>query len=414
MTACLTAQEVALDDEVFASEALCRRALATDYPDFLDRLSTVPKTPESCFEFLYALPHDRKQMQALRRLEAEAARAGIDTPYAVEHFVVLQAYLAALPRLRSLPVDDSVKQQFCATCRLLASPLQTRENRLAHDSDAFAELAQIVTLRRFHAGQLSFDIMNMPRAWLLKVHPFELGSLTLEIMVGIGGLGPVVMPHINYWRPNPLFILRREQEHALWRIAKSLERQRHVRGLAASSWLYCQEVGESFPHLAWVRNFFVNRGAYIVDAGPALVDAGFLVGSEKRRRLYADGKFRPRETLVLWRRRDMLTWASSCTGPNEAARPRSVSPSSVRATPPRCPTNNITDHRRKLQNGRATLIDCKRLLFYNPRHYVVAILFLPALFFAILAGALWTAAAGVPVFIFIICVMWMFQYFCLQ
>ena len=125
-----------------------------------------------------------------------------------------------------------------------------------------------------------------------------------------------------------------------------------------------------------------------VDAGPALVDAGFLVGSEKRRRLYADGKFRPRETLVLWRRRDMLTWASSCTGPNEAARPRSVSPSSVRATPPRCPTNNITDHRRKLQNGRATLIDCKRLLFYNPRHYVVAILFLPALFFAILAGAL--------------------------
>ena len=66
MTACLTAQEVALDDEVFASEALCRRALATDYPDFLDRLSTVPKTPESCFEFLYALPHDRKQMQALR------------------------------------------------------------------------------------------------------------------------------------------------------------------------------------------------------------------------------------------------------------------------------------------------------------------------------------------------------------
>jgi hypothetical protein len=408
----IVTREVTLDDEVVASETLCRRALQTDYPGFPDRLPTAPKYPEDCFEMLCGIPYDRKHVQALYRLKAEAERIGLRTPYAVERFIVLQAYLVSLPRLLSLPVDQSVNRQFCGTCRQIALPVQAPDTRLALDSDAFAELAQIITLRRFHAGQLSFDIMKMPRAWLLKIHPIALLGLIHEIWSRFGGFGPVAMPHVNYWRANPSFILRREQERALWRITKSIEYQNDIKGMIASSWLYSPNLAESVPHLGWVREFFIAHNAYIVDAGPALEDAGFLVGSEKRRRLYADGGFRPRETLVLWHRADMLAWANKCRDLHEPASPRNR-PSNTRATRHTHPHQN-SNVNRTTKSKQYTLIDCRRLLYYRPRCYVFAILLLPALCAAILSGAGWTAWAMFPTFLSVLFFMWLFQYFLLQ
>jgi hypothetical protein len=405
-------REATLKDEIIASETLCRSALEADYPGFVDRFPMAPKNPEDCFELLCGIPYDPKRVRALLTLKTGAERAGLRTPYAVERFIVLQAYLVSLSRLLSLPVDQSVNRQFCATCRQVASPVQAPDARLALKSDAFAELAQIITLRRFHAGQLSFDIMRMPRAWLLKVHPIELPGLIREITSGFGGLGPVVMPHINYWRSNPLFILHGEQQRALWRIAKSIEYEYHIKGLIASSWLYSLTVGEIFPYLAWVRDFFIEHNAYVVDAGPALADAGFLVGSKKRQRLYSEGNFHPRETLVLWRRADMLAWANRSLKLREPARPVS-GPSNVRTTG--CPHHlsnldaNITT---KLK--QYTLIDCKRLLYYKPRRYIMIVLLLPALCAAMLSGASFTVWSVLPIFGFVFFLMWLVQYFFLQ
>jgi hypothetical protein len=406
------AQEVTLNDEIITSETLCRNALQADYPEFIDRLLEVPKNPEDCFELLCGIPYDPKCVQRLHRLKAEAERVGLRIPYSVERFIVLQAYVVSLPRLLYLPVDQGVNKQFCATCRQIASPVQAPDTRLALDSDAFAELAQIVTLRRFHAGQLSFDIMRMPRAWLLKVHPIELPGLIREISAGFGGLGPVVMPHVNYWRSNPLFILQGEQQRALRRIAKSIEHEYHIRGLIASSWLYALEVGELFPYLAWVRDFFIEHHAYVVDAGPALVDAGFLVGSKQRQRLYAEGKFHPRETLVLWRRADMLAWANSCPQVQESVCPVNRTPNTTTIRHPLSAPNS--DASKKTQTRQYTLIDCKRLLYYRPRRYIVMILLLPALCAAILSGAGFTVWTMPPTFIFVVFLMWLFQYFYLQ
>jgi hypothetical protein len=409
----LAPQEMSLGDEIFVAETLCRRALEADYPDLVDRLPSVPKDAEGCFELLCGIPYDQTRVVALRRLRADAELAGLCSPYAVERFVVLQAYLVALSRLRSLPVDESVNRQFCATCRQLASPLPARESRLAQDSDAFAELAQIVTLRRFHAGQLSFDIASMPRAWLLRVHPLELPGLIREIVSGIGGLGPVVMPHINYWRANPMFIFKGEQERALWRITKSIEHESRIKGLITCSWLYSIATGECSPHLVWIRDFYVDHNAYVLDLGSAPVDSGFLVGSEIRRRLYAEGKFHPRETLVLWRRADMLAWANSHPELGEVAGSRNArSPNVGEIQRPR--VEQKSDANRMLRSGQYTLIDCKRLLFYKSRHYIAIVLLLPALCAAILAAAIWTVEAGCLAFIFSICFMWLFQYFVLQ
>jgi hypothetical protein len=403
-----------LDHEISACELLCRRALAEEYPDFADHLPGLPKDSQGCFELLLGVPYTRACLLALRRIKVQAGGIESDTPYAVERYVLLQAYLVALPRLRSLNVDDSVNRQFCGICRLVAAAAAAAsEARLALGSDAFAELAQIVTFRRFHAGQLSFDIMPMPRAWLLRVHPFEVFDLIREIIYGFGGRRPVIIPHVDYWRANPLFLTQAEQERALRRIVGTVERQPMIKGLVSSSWLYCAEIGKSSPHLAWVRQFFLDNNAYIIDGGPTLIDAGFLLGSEKRRQLHAQGKLRPRETLVLWRRADMLAWA---TNYREAGRTgQSAGGSSLRNTAGLgLRFNRDTDANRLPRSGRFTLIDCKRWLYYKPWRYIFTVLLLPAVCAAILVSAAWTSLAALPVFVAALFLMWLFQYFFLQ
>jgi hypothetical protein len=403
----------ALKNEIVAAETLCRHALETDYADFIVRIPAAMKSPEGCFELLCGIPYDHRRMAVLRRLKVEVEQRGLRVPNAVERFVVLQSYLIALPRLPSLPIDEDVNRQFIATCRQVASPFLTRESRLEQDSAAFTELAQIVTLRRYHAGELSFDIMKMPRAWLLKAHPIELPGLVREIVYGMGGFGPVVIPHVNYWRRDPIIISSREHKRALLRIGKCIERDRRIKGLVSSSWLYCDTVGKHFPHMGWLRDFFVDHNAYVVDLGPALVDSGFLIGNEKRRRLYAEGEFHPRETLILWRRAEIMAWMRSYLAQGAESRPHKVPPLDVRA-PERSPTKRKPIMRRMLRSGRLTLIDCKRLLWYKPRTYIAIVLLLPALCAAILATATWTVGTGYLAFIFAVSFMWLFQYFVLQ
>ena len=119
-----------------------------------------------------------------------------------------------------------------------------------------------------------------------------------------------------------------------------------------------------------------------IDAGPALADAGFLVGNERRRQLYASGVFRPRETIVLWSRADMLAWARRRPELADGAGERAACEAHKGAVGARAQTPA-----RYWRSGRWTLMDCRRLLYYRPRPYVALVLALPALLGAGVAGA---------------------------
>ena len=74
---------------------------------------------------MLGIPDDPRRMEVARRLKRTAAELERETPFAFERLLTLQAYLEALPRLRDTPAPDSLKQQFCVTCRrsrLCAAP----------------------------------------------------------------------------------------------------------------------------------------------------------------------------------------------------------------------------------------------------------------------------------------------------
>ncbi len=405
-------QEESVANEIRSSAELCRAALATDPLASVGQLSLAPQSPQACFDLVLGIPYDARCMEVVRRLKRDAAKRGHSAPFAVERFLALQTYLVALPLLQQMPVPDSIKRQFCITCRDIASTPQQPDPRLALESHEFPELAQIATLGRFHAGQCSFDVIRrMPFAWLLKAHPFDLSGFIGALCFGMRGVGPMVEPHINWWRANQMFLTKREHERSIWRIAQFVEERPEIKGLVSSSWLYGVETGDQSPHLAWLREIYAAEKARIIDAGP-VVDAeerGFLVGNELRRKQYVSGVFRPRETIVLWSRADMLAWARRhpelADGAAKRAAPTAPKPiAGARAWPPA----------RRWRSGRWTLIDGRRLLFYRPRLYITGVLLLPALLGAGVAGAMWSQAAMPLAFVGLVACLWVFQYFFLQ
>ena len=393
-----------LADQVAATEALCRRSLDQQFDGI--RLAGAPRDPIAWCRLLSKIPDGWWADRRLRILRRQAIRHNPQLPPGtVERYALLQAFLASLRKIPGLPVHDSVKRFYCSQCAEIADPPPRRAAFFRQGQPPFDEMAKIASLRRLPAGQLSFDVTRFPRSWLLRIHPANLpaavGALSRQ------GLGPVVAPHLSHWRANPLFVLKEENERSLRRIAKCMELQPDIGGLVADSWLYSADVGSEFPHLAWLRNFFLDHGAFLVEMETAAPDSGFLVGSAKRRQMWEQGRFRPRRTLVLWDRHSMLSWA--------AAQPESIMTGDHDA-PQHCSTgvSCATAPRRRLQNGRFPWLSADTLLRKHPKPYIALTLVAPSLASALTATAHGGTWSAMPAFLATFAFMWVFQYFILQ
>ncbi|MBY0430367.1 MAG: hypothetical protein K2Q10_04155, partial [Rhodospirillales bacterium] len=302
---------VALDARLAEVTALCLDTLASEFAGFTERVPSPCHTPEQWFAELRKAPSSKVAVEILARMRDTAAAPGMPRPFggAVRH-ALLQAMLAALPRVPALPVEPFVKHLCCDMFTLIARPKPQWEDHFHETHWRFVELVKLVTLRRLPAGQHDWVIDGLPRSWLLGIPLPKWPGLLWEVAQGFGAFSPLAAIHHNPWRANPL-ILGSEANRSVWLIAKSLQRQPEVRGLIGRSWFYSSVVSEVSPHLAWLRGFFVENGAYVVEMEEAKPNAGFLIGSTRRRKLYEEGKFRPRVTLVLWRRADMLAWADA-------------------------------------------------------------------------------------------------------
>lgn len=401
-------------EEIAATHDLCSKALESSDVDAFVGLRNLPTSAKGWFTLLSGIPEDPKRVRQLQLLQAEAAQIAGYVAGTLERFGILQVLVEVCPKLTILPVHPSVHLEFCATARRVADHSQGWPTNFHYDSDAFEELCRIVTLRRYHAGQLSFDIMSMPRTWLLKVHPLVLPKVIGELVGRMGGIRPIAMPHLNYWRRNPILMTPNENERSLWRMAKTIELQPDVKGFVASSWFYCASVGKISPHLAWVRDFFQDHGAFLADMDPAPIRSGFLIGSQRRRQLYTEGKFRPRQTLVLWPRDEMLRWAASYpyVPMDQASVPEKQL--SINASPrlPISDSRSIIVH--ATSSGRFTLLNCEPVLNFTPRRYVLAVFVIPWILLVVLATVAFGFGGTVLAAVLVPIVIWLIQYLFLQ
>jgi len=294
--------------------ALCRRTIEADFGgcergrtpwEWYRLLQDFPVMPVGRYP-----PTDSVHIASVAELRrAKRALAGGWPPGAFERYVLLQAMLVSAPQVPELRLDASVKRMILDLFARFARPSAREAAYFDLDGPRFPEMAEVATLERFPAGQYEWRNECLPRAWVLTTQPLAVPAL-IRTMWKLG-TNPYARFHVNYWRANPLMVFGAEAERSFWRISRSLALQPENKGLLGVSWFYSTALYKTTPHMRWTRDFFLARGALLAEMEHASDDAGFLTGSAKRRQLFEEGKFRPRLTLVVWPRDDMLAWAES-------------------------------------------------------------------------------------------------------
>ncbi len=368
--------------ELTAAAAKCRKAL--EQPEFAGleaRLPGAPSDAQEWFRLLHGYPHETED--EFRRLAvalpADAAAAGVR----VEHYAAIAALTVAVPRVNAERVPNSVKRLYAAFASEIAARAGHWESHFDVANWRFNDLAHLASLRRFPAGEINFEAgVRLPAYHALCIHPLDLPGFLTELAFAVGGTRPFMSLHFHYARPNTLVAPQIEFERSLWRVAKAMELQPDIKALISNSWFHSPRVAETFPRLGWMRDVFVNGGAYAVDMEPGRpADIGY--NSARRRQLYEEGKFCPRQTLILWPRDDVLRWANSRPHlASDGDTPPAAPPSRryhIRIAPP-------GPARAAKHNSPLTLWDGVAAYARGPMRYVLLVLALPALMIAALAG----------------------------
>lgn len=159
-----------------------------------------------------------------------------------------------------------------------------------------------MTARRFCAGTFHWEECGLRRSWLAKVPSRDWVGLG-RVFLKMGGLGPMMFPHLNPRRSSPR-IAEPRLSLSLAAFAESIERRPDLRGLAAASWLRSPDTHRVSPRLAAVNAPILADGGFVTTVGRAPEDV--FARSATRKRLYEEGTFMPTIGLVLWPRADML------------------------------------------------------------------------------------------------------------
>jgi hypothetical protein len=402
-----------IKDSLVEAQHMCRDAIEREgFQRLMQSLPFAPRDALGWFELLSMYPEQARSVEVIRQMKAALPAASIHAGASVERYALLQAFSVGATKIGTKPVACSVKRRFALTCKEIAEKQRQWDPFYDESSVHFYEGAQLAALQRYPAGSAVFGFYpRLPYSWALKVRPTQLPGLVRQIAIAMGGVGPYVSPHINNGRPSKIILTKSQTLRSIWRIAKTLEMNPQIKGLCCMSWFFSAATGRVFPHLAWLRSMYIDEGAYVVELWPERDVASLAVGSDLRKKLYEDGKFNPRRSLVIWPRYEILAWASrhlefaDCDDEPIAAPTQESYVRSVPSPPPLCCAKH---------NSSIHLWDGLKLLNCSPKRYIFQVLLLPsftAAVVAIIAIAWWTS---IPAFLFVFVAAWLLQYYCFQ
>jgi len=231
--------------------------------------------------------------------------------FAPERYILVTAARASLGRLASARIAPDVQRLMRQEYEFLADPGEDWLNTFESGSRTSLAYAEMALLDRFSAGQLHWVVSGIPRSWMLQLSARDYPRV-LRSLWRMGGFHPCFFIHIVPPRSYLPILLERESTRSYYRMAECMELQPEIRGIVTASWLNSDDTLRVSPHLRWMNKVILENGGTVSPIGYTPPDAGFLVGSPERQRLYEAGEYRPRDGLVVWPRRAVLQWLARC------------------------------------------------------------------------------------------------------
>ena len=241
--------------------------------------------------------------QAIAALKRKAGVEGDE----VERLLLWHAAQGALPQVPSLPVEPSVRRRLEDDIQ----QLHRSKMPLTVGSYHFDRASKMVTLRRFPAGPMEWEVSGIPRRCFLQgAFAANLRFLAFVIF-RTGGFAPFFYMHVAPSPRNRGLSVPAEVCRSYYRMARSLELQPEVRGLVAYAWFHDPAALRDHPHLEAINRPYLKHGGLITVLGPAPADSGVLQGNAKRSADYLSGKVQYRYGFAVWPREAAVQWAKA-------------------------------------------------------------------------------------------------------
>jgi len=135
-------------------------------------------------------------------------------------------------------------------------------------------------------------------------------SSALYMLLFKGGSGPWFRYHVDERDLSDFHETGWDESYKI--IAHYLKKNPSIVGIVGTSWFYDPQIPDVSSHLAYLQKRQLERGAFIVRHGTdenSIYNA--TLKSEKRKKLYEEGKYIPISCSLFWHRDDLLKWAEN-------------------------------------------------------------------------------------------------------
>jgi len=254
-------------------------------------------------EAAWTLLSSEANVELVAALKKEATLEGDE----VERLLLWHASRQALPRISSLPVDESVRGRLDRDLR----DLHAMNVSMAAGSYHFDRAAKMATLRRFPAGPMEWELSGIPRYYFLKAaFPANLRLLAFVIF-RLRGRSPCFFIHVAPTPRNRALRVPKEVLRAYYQMVRSMQLQPEVRAILAHAWFHDPAAVRDYPHLEVLNRPYVNGGGLITLLEPAPPSSGVLEGNAQRRADYLAGNVQYKYGFAIWPRDAAIRWADA-------------------------------------------------------------------------------------------------------
>ena len=280
-------------------------------------LSLLGATPADCARLAAQVNENPASLAPIHAWKRQAG--GKYTGDALERVLLRAAAAENFPRIAGLPVPEQVKalltQEFEFYARPTGmTPAMTHAathgtNPLEAGGYPFVTACKVISLRRFPAGPLDWEIAGFPRSWLLQVRTADLARVAWFLAARVGGFEPMFFTHVARRPKNRSLIIEKEVLRSYCRIAGALELQPGIKGILTASWFHDRAAVKNNPSLAALSRPYLEGGGLLAAMGRAPADAGFLEHNAGRKKAFDTGELQYRTGLAVWPRKAAIEWA---------------------------------------------------------------------------------------------------------
>jgi len=227
--------------------------------------------------------------------------------------ILLTLILKAKDKLvnKKLPYDINTLYEMNFK-RIIHSIGNNSSGSFIYPQDNFLKDLAICTLKMIPAGAQKIHLDVISKRFLFKNGLKQFIECVIFIYFELGGFRPLYNMHTDAHDQDLLEEFNANGWKRFYlRVAHLLKMNKKVKGIFGNSWFFDPQLNNISPRLKYLREIPIKNGGRLFYTGsePQSIKNAILK-SATRRKLYNEGKYIPRNHLIIWSRKQLINWAN--------------------------------------------------------------------------------------------------------